>query len=99
MPPRVDRYFIVGSVGARSAQSSRRIRITFDSTVGSASMRAIAVMIWRSTVRCVSRMMSVWFSPSAGSRCSTASIEMRASARMRVMSASTPGSSATRSRR
>jgi len=74
-------------------------RVTRPSTVGSASMRAIAASTCFSWVWCVSRMMSVWVSPSPGSFCSIASIEMVASARMRVMSASTPSLSATRMHR
>ena len=52
-----------------------------------------------STVSCVRMIRSVCRSPSALSRCSTASMEMSFSARMPVMRASTPFSSATCRRR
>ena len=65
--------------------SSLRMRTIGASTVGSACICAIARFMSPSTVSWVRMMTSVCASPSADSRCSSASIEMPASARMPVM--------------
>src|SRR5882672_7824182 len=79
--------------------SSSRILVTFPVTTFSFSILPIAVLMLFSRVWWVSMMMSTCSSPSAGSRCTMASMEIEPSARMRVMSASTPGRSSTRMRR
>jgi hypothetical protein len=75
------------------------MRNDLPSTVASASIFAIAAITSFSMHVCVRRMMSVCFSPSEGSFWIIALIEISRSARMRVMSASTPGLSCTRIRR
>jgi hypothetical protein len=68
-------------------------------TTDSPSMAAMAASTFFSIASWVSMMMSTCSSPSSGSFCTIASMEMARSARMRVMSASTPGRSTTRMRR
>jgi hypothetical protein len=79
--------------------SSSLRRVTWPATTGSFSILAIAALTFFSIAWCVSITMSTRRSPSPGYFCTMASIEMRESARMRVMSASTPGLSTTRMRR
>src|SRR5205807_5381940 len=81
------------------SSSSRRILVTFPTTVESFSIFAIAWLTFFSSARWVSMTMSTRLSPLPGSFCTMASIEIFEAARMRVMSASTPGWSSTRMRR
>src|SRR5438105_2373640 len=81
------------------SSSSRRILVTFPTTVESFSIFAIAWLTFFSSARWVSMTMSTRLSPLPGSFCTMASIEIFEPARMRVMSASTPGWSSTRMRR
>ena len=75
------------------------MRVTLPSTLERRSILAIACSTFFSSARWVSMTMSTRLSPSLGSFCTIASIEMAESARARVMSASTPGRSSTRMRR
>src|SRR5882762_2784196 len=81
------------------SSSSRRILVTFPTTVESFSIFAIAWLTFFSSARWVSITMSTRLSPLPGSFCTMAPIEIFEPARMRVMSASTPGRSSTRMRR
>jgi hypothetical protein len=56
-----------------------------------ANARELAALTFFSIVRCVSMMMLTRSSPSCGSFCTIASIEIPESARIRVTSANTPG--------
>src|SRR5260370_15560410 len=81
------------------SSSSRRILVTFPTTVASFSIFTIAWLTFFSSARWVSMTMLTRLSPLPGSFCTMASIEIPESARMRVMLASTPGWSSTRMRR
>src|SRR6266478_5686529 len=81
------------------SSSSRRILVTFPTTVESFLIFAIARSTFFSSARWVSMTMSTRLSPLPGSFCTMAPIEILEPARMRVMSASTPGRSSTRMRR
>src|SRR5712692_3555192 len=81
------------------SSASRRRRTILPTTVGSRSIFAIAWFTFFSRAWCVSMTISTRLSPSPGSFCTMASIEILQSASKRVMSASTPGLSITRMRR
>src|SRR4051812_34863130 len=93
------RGLLMGSRQGAHSSSSMRRRTIWPATVSRRSMRAVACSTWRSSARCVSMTISTWLSPSPGSFCTIATIEILQSARTRVMSASTPGRSSTRMRR
>src|ERR1039457_4462215 len=67
------------------------MRVTLPETTARFSIALMAALICFSRVWCVSMMISTCSSPSDGSFCTMASMETPRSARMRVMSASTPG--------
>src|SRR5450756_138771 len=97
------KHYLISSLSRQRARgacylpnSSSLILVTLPATTPNASIFLIAALMRFSRVRWVSMIRSAWSSPSPGSFWITASIEICSSARMRVMSASTPGLSCTR---